>query len=150
MDPERAAWNVTPLLSAKGAEEVEARLLSLPQIVAPVTHHQDAPGVYMREILMPAGSVIIGHAHTTKHYNIVLTGRALVSCDDGKTSAEIVAPCVFVSEAGVRKRLYIVEEMRWLTVHPTKLTDLTKLEKKLIEKSPTHKKHMKLLQEKNA
>jgi quercetin dioxygenase-like cupin family protein len=111
---------------------MESALLELPQVVAPLTHHF-APGVYMREVCMPAGAIILGHEHTTEHFNIVLTGSARVLID-GKLSF-IKAPCVFSSGVGVRKALLIEEEMRWMTVHPTDETDLGKLEETLIKKS---------------
>jgi hypothetical protein len=120
-------------LDKKGhLEAMEAELLKHPQVEAPLTHHF-SPGVYLREVFMPAGSIIIGHEHTTEHFNIVLSGTAQVVID-GKMS-RIVAPCVFPSGVGVRKALLIEQDMRWLTVHPTDETDLEKLEAKLIRKS---------------
>lgn len=113
-------------------EEVEAALLPLPQVELPLTH-RFAPGIYLREISMPADTIVIGHEHKTEHFNIVLTGRALVLID-GETHT-ITAPCTFISKPGVRKTLYIIEDMRWQTVHPTEETDLEKLEALLIRKS---------------
>lgn len=59
------------------------------------------------------------------------------------------APMSFVSEAGVRKVLYIEEDMLWTTVHPTDETDIEKLENELIEKSTSfleYEKDLKKLQ----
>ena len=117
-------------------ESVEAKMLTLPQITAPL-EHMFAPGVYFRLVKMPTGSFIIGHEHTTKHINVVLSGKATVSCD-GEV-VDIVAPFAFVSEPGVRKVLLIHEEMIWGTIHPTDETDLQKLEDQLIIKSETFK-----------
>lgn len=113
-------------------EELEKRMLVLPQLDVPVTH-RFAPGVYMREVVMPADSFIIGHQHKTEHFNVVTKGRALVRMGD--KIEEIVAPCVFVSGAGVRKILLILEEMTWATIHPTTETDQEKLDDALIVKS---------------
>lgn len=120
-------------------EVVEAKLLHLPQRECPVVH-KFAPGVYMREILMPRNTFVIGHQHKTKHFNIVLTGRAIVMMDG--VVNHVTAPCTFVSEPGVRKVLYIIEPMRWATCHVTESTDLTEIEEQVIEKSPTYKAHM--------
>ena len=131
-------------------EQAESELLKLPQLEMPVTH-RFAPGVYAREIFMPAGdagSLVLGHEHKTEHFNIVLTGRALVSMD-GKTE-EIVAPCIFKSGKGVRKALLIIEDMRWITIHPTKETDVTKLEDDLVIKSDSFVERQKQLQEMKA
>lgn len=126
-------------------EEAEERLLSgvlngnLIEVTCPLTH-TFAPGVYAREVTMPAGSFIIGHEHKTKHINVVLSGRALVSIN-GETF-HLEAPHTFVSDPGVRKVLYILEEMRFLTIHPTDETDLDKLEQELIVKSVTHQTYI--------
>lgn len=125
-------------VSNAGIEAVESRLLSLPQVEVPLSHHF-APGVYVREVVMPAGSFIIGHEHRTEHFNIVLTGRALVMMD-GEVET-IAAPCVFVSKPGVRKVLYIQETMRWATVHPTEETDPTRLHELLVIKSDSYRTH---------
>jgi hypothetical protein len=54
---------------------------------------------------------------------------------------EIIAPAVFKSGVNVRKVLYIREDMRWATLHPTDETDLLELEQLLITKSDTWQKH---------
>lgn len=113
-------------------EQAEKALLEFPQLDCPLTH-KFAPGVYLREIFMPAGTIVIGHEHKTAHFNVVLAGRARVMMDG--VVEEIVAPCTFVSQPGVRKVLYILEDMRWATVHPTKETRIDKLERKLVKKS---------------
>ena len=113
-------------------EEMERAMIEAPQVHAPLTE-RFAPGVYLREVFMPAGALIIGHEHKTEHFNIVLTGAALVAID-GKVE-EIVAPATFVSKPGVRKVLLIIEDMTWQTVHPTTETDPAKLEEMLIVKS---------------
>lgn len=119
-------------------ERMEADLLPLPQVDTPLTHHF-APGVYLREISMPAGSFVLGHEHTTGHFNIVLSGsaRVVIVGESGEfgEATRITAPCVFSSGPGVRKALLIDEDMRWLTVHATNETDVEKLESVLVRKS---------------
>ncbi len=119
-------------------ERVEAEMLTINQVECPVTH-RFTPGMYMREVFMPKGAFVIGHEHRTEHFNIVLSGSALVMIDG--VVARIVAPCVFTSGAGVRKVLFIEEDMRWATTHVTDLTDLKELEAQLIVKSPTFTSH---------
>ena len=140
MNPETAIQETIPTFPPTRAKiaEVEARLLDLPQVAMPLTH-TFAPGIYFREIFMPKGTFVIGHEHKTSHFNVVLSGRASVLCDG--SVREIAAPFVFVSPAGARKMLYIHEDMRWATIHPTDETDLEKLEEALITKSPAWLKH---------
>ncbi len=119
-------------------ESMEAELLKVTQVEMPLTH-RFASGVYLREIFMPAGTFVIGHQHNTEHFNIVISGRASVMIE-GKVH-QIVAPSIFKSGSDVRKVLFIHEDMRWLTVHPTDETDLDRLEEILITKSPSFLLH---------
>lgn len=95
--------------------------------------HRFAPGVYLRTITMPKGSYIIGHKHNTHHANVVLTGTALVMMN-GQIKV-LKAGDVFNSDAGVRKLLFILEDCRWMTIHPTTITDIPELERTLVTHS---------------
>ena len=101
------------------------------QLPAPVSHHF-APGIYLREIFMPAGATVVGKIHRTEHLNILVKGACVIVHDDF-TREELRAPMVFVSKPGVQKVLYILEDMIWMTPHVTPETDLVKLEAELIE-----------------
>jgi hypothetical protein len=106
----------------------------LEQTPLPVKHHF-SPGLYMREIFMPAGTIVIGKIHKTEHFNILVSGACLIVHDDDHRE-ELRAPMVFVSKPGVQKVLYITEDMTWMTTHVTHETDLKKLEALLIEPMP--------------
>jgi hypothetical protein len=116
----------------KQIEELEKQLIPLKQVEVPL-EHMFAPGVYARQVEMPADTFIIGHKHNTEHFNIILTGRASVMMDG--VIHEIKAPAILKSGVGVRKILYIHETMRWITIHPTDETDVQKLEDMLVVKS---------------
>ncbi len=128
-------------------EEFESSLFAYEQPICQLSHFF-APGVYLRELTMPADSVIVGHEHKTEHFNIITKGRAMVIQDDVEV-LEIKAGDIFVSGPGVRKMLHILEEMTWTTIHVTEETDMDKLEEELIIKSPTWIKNTKLLEEDN-
>lgn len=119
-------------------EKAEAALIDLPQVECPVTHHF-APGVYCRQIVMPAGSIVIGHEHMTEHLNFVLKGRAVVMVDGVRH--DVQAPFVITSKPGTRKVALVLEDLVWVTVHPTTETDVEKLEATLIRKSQTFLEH---------
>lgn len=103
------------------------------QVECPVTH-SFAPDIYLREIFMPAGTVVIGHQHKTEHFNIILKGRCRVMIGD--EIHEIAAPCTFVSGAGAQKILNVLEDTIWQTVHsnPDNETDLETLEDRYVNK----------------
>jgi len=95
----------------------------------PVTH-RFTKGCYLREILMPAGTRIIGKIHATEHFNILLTGKVTVVTAEG--SEYIEAPYTFVSKAGVQKVVFIHEDCLWQTVHVTDKTNIEEIEKEVI------------------
>lgn len=135
---------------AEKLEKLEAWLLSQKDQAPYELVHSFAPGIYLREIFMPApkgvhveegqlaGTLLIGHEHNFEHFNMVLSGRALVTIE-GKVE-EIVGPCYFKSGPGVRKVLWVVEDMRWVTIHPNEdeCRDIPTLEAKLIKPSETY------------
>ena len=126
--------------------DAEKAMLSLPGALGAddyVTDHFFAPGVYVRQVVMPAGHAIIGHEHRTEHLNTVLTGKALVWMN-GEVQT-ITAPCTFVSSPGVRKVLLILEDCTWQTIHPTNETDLAKLREELIIESAPFLEHQQQL-----
>ena len=90
-------------------EQLEAVMLQRPQVAAPVTN-LFAPGLYWRELAIPAGCLALGHTHKTEHFNVLLAGRVLVLCEGRVT--ELVAPQVFVSPPGVRKLVLALEPTR--------------------------------------
>lgn len=101
-------------------ERIERFMMALAKAVptfeqtAPVTHNfQD--GVYLREILMQPGTFVVGNEHLSEHFNLVLSGKAVVVMHDTIIDAE---PFMMIRSAvGVRKLLYILEPMRWMTIH---------------------------------
>lgn len=110
----------------------EREMLAMEQVECPVIH-RFGPGVYIREVLIPAGTFAIGHHQNFEHQNIMLKGRVTVQNEDGSTS-ELVAPTIFVGKPG-RKVGYIHEDVVWLNVYATTETDIEKLEATLITKS---------------
>jgi hypothetical protein len=134
LDDERIVEQVDDLSMRERVEIIALELAQFPQVDCPVVS-RFAPGVYLREIHMPADTIVIGKVHRTEHFNVLVRGACLIVHDDGSRE-ELRAPMTFVSKAGVQKVLYITEDMIWQTVHPTVETDIVKLEAELIEPSP--------------
>jgi len=109
--------------------DIQKELSEEPQIELPLLH-DFSKGVYCRQILMPKGSLVIGKTHKTEHFNFVMSGSASVMID-GEVKF-IKAPYIFNSGEGVKKILYIHEEMIWATIHATNETDMGKLEQLMV------------------
>ena len=88
--------------------------------------HTFLPGLYIREIFMPAGSVLTTKVHKVEHPFFVLQGSASVySENDGPQL--VVAPHRGITHIGTRRLLVVHEDMVWITVHPN-LENITDVE----------------------
>ena len=115
-------------------EKMEGFMLTHEQASCPVIH-RFGPGVYIREVMIPAGTLAVGHHQNFEHTNVMLKGRVTILNDDG-TTTELIAPTIFVGKPG-RKVGYIHEDIVWLNVYATDETDVEKLESTFITKSDT-------------
>ncbi len=120
--------NTSTLLNVK---KIEHEMLKHEQVDCHVIH-RFGPGLYVREVTIPAGTFAIGHKQKTEHLNVLLKGRVTVLNDDGTTS-ELVAPMMFVGKPGA-KIGYIHEDMVWQNIYATEETDVETLERMYIEK----------------
>jgi len=121
-------------LTNEKIEQVEAKMLQLPQADCPV-EHRFAPGLYIRQVTLPAGILAIGHEQLTEHFNVMLCGKVLMINKDG-TREIIKAPQSFTGQPG-RKVGFILETTVWLNIYATDETDIDKLEAQYLRKSET-------------
>lgn len=98
--------------------------------VPDVTHYH-AAGLYGRRIFVPANCVVVTLKHLQQHLTIALTGRCTVVDEQGNRT-EVVAPAVWVTEAGTQRSVYTHEDTEWITVHQTDVTDVAELERTLV------------------
>lgn len=95
--------------------------------------HRFSDGVYLREIMMPAGARVVGKIHTTEHLNIIISGYATVITAEDQF--EVYPGFVFNSLSGTQKVVIVHEDCVWQTVHATKETDVKKIESSLTVES---------------
>ena len=95
--------------------------------------HSFTPGMYIREIFMPAGTILTTQIHKTEHPFVISKGRCLVYLNHENGWKEFVAPHSGITYPGTRRILFILEDTIWTTFHPTELTDLLEIEKHLSE-----------------
>ena len=97
-------------------DELEVAMLENCEPVHCLTTHRFTDGMYIREIFMPAGSLITSKIHKTEHPYIVSYGKVAVSID-GDDWNEITAPYTGITNPGTRRVLYIIEDCIWTTFH---------------------------------
>jgi hypothetical protein len=70
---------------------------------------------YARQMFIPKGTVIVGKIHRHQHLNFILQGKVSVATEFGKKYFE--APCVFISEVGLKRAVVAEDDTLWVTVH---------------------------------
>jgi hypothetical protein len=100
----------------------------MPQVDCPVRHFF-APGLYAREMTIPAGVVLTGAVHKTQHLCTVSKGHIWV--DDGTGAKELFAGMTFASPAGAKRAGMAVSTTVFTTYHATDTTDLDELAQEL-------------------
>jgi len=121
---------------------IESMMLTADQVDCPVQHHF-GPGIYIREVFMPAGTYVMGHAHKCEHMNVMLKGKMAVIVN-GEAKV-IEGPCIFIGQPG-RKFAYIIEDTIFQNIYATTETDIEKLEDMFVEKSEDWKDLMGIQQ----
>jgi len=103
-----------------------------PQIECEEKHHF-GPNIYIKEVTMPAGALIIGKHHRMEHLCNMVSGRMLILQEDG-SKKELVAPMTFMAKPG-RKVAYILETVVFQNIYSTPETDIEKLENMCVDNS---------------
>ena len=103
------------------------------QCEQPTPGHHFAPGMYLRELTVPAGMLIVGKIHKHAHFLMVLKGRARVTSEFGDDILE--AGYIGVSQPGVKRVVQAIEDTLFVTVHVNKedSQDLVVIEAEHIE-----------------
>ena len=109
---------------------LQAHLATLPQIETTPVHYF-APGMYGRELFIPADSIVVGKIHRHQHITMLIKGEATINTDKGME--RIAAPYVWISQVDAKRALVTHTDCIFFTVHATNETDLELLEAELIE-----------------
>ena len=124
--------NDLSVLTGTNIAVLEREFLKHDQVDCDVIH-RFGPGIYIREVHIPANTLAIGHHQNFEHVNVMLKGRVTVVNENG-TTTELVAPMMFVGKPG-RKVGYISEDMVWQNIYADTEQDVKKLEAKYLTKS---------------
>lgn len=122
----------TPVPTREQIVKLQEAMLPI-QSEQPEPTHFFAPGMYLRELTIPAGMLMVGKIHKHAHFLMVLKGRAEVISEFGRMVVE--AGHISVSPPGVKRIVLALEEVQFVTVHvnPSDTEDLTVIEAEHIE-----------------
>ena len=96
-----------------------------------VTRHHFSDGMYAREMIMPAGCIVVGALHKTKHLFSLVSGQCEVSSVYEREN--ITAPYLGETVPGTKRVIYSETGCTWVTYHPTHLTNIDEIGAALVE-----------------
>ena len=135
----------------KGICAIEDKISSMPEAMfgddVGELKHSFGEGLYIRELTVPKGLLIVTKIHKKAHPYFLLKGDCSILTDEG--IIRIKAPYSGITKAGTKRIVYTHEDVIWTTVHATDKTDLLEIEEEIIAKTfdecfPTNEEILKL------
>jgi hypothetical protein len=112
-------------------DRCEAEMMRMDEAEMPVTN-RFTPGLYIREIFIPAQTLLTSKIHKTEHPYVISQGDISVWTEQVGT-VRLRAPHSGITLPDTRRILFAHEDTTWTTFHATDETDLEKIEAKIIE-----------------
>ena len=99
--------------------------------IAPVKH-TFADSIYVRQMDIKKGCVVVGAIHKHLHVWFLLTGHISVATEN--TTEDYIAPCYVVSTPGVKRVILANEDSIFVNIHknPSNTQDIDQLEKEIV------------------
>lgn len=94
--------------------------------------HSFANNIYVREIFIPAGDLVVGQIHKHEHPNFLMSGTVRMYTEDNDYET-ITGPCSMISSPGTKRALFAETDLVWITVHnnPNDTRDIDELEESI-------------------
>jgi len=108
----------------------DCRLRQVEQVELPVVH-RFTPGLYIRELSVPAGTAIVTQIHKQEHPFVISKGTIRVWTEEGGI-VDLSAPYTGITQPGTQRVALALTDVVWTTFHPTQTTDLKELERELV------------------
>ena len=107
----------TPVLPVPTFAQIEALQAAMLPIQTPLPEpvHHFAPGLYLRELTVPAGMLVVGKIHRREHPIIVLRGKAAIWSEHG--TAILEGGHLAISPPGIKRVALALEDTTFLTIH---------------------------------
>lgn len=116
VDDRHELARITAMVEAARLERIEgleAHMLTLPQVEIPVVENF-VNGMYTREIVIPAGTLLTGRVWKQDYVDIMLGGDILVATPSG--TRRLTGPNICDGQAGRKRAGFAFADTRWITV----------------------------------
>lgn len=119
--------------SREQIDRLQAELSQMPQAEL-ITEHYFSPGMYMRKVFRPAGTLIVGKVHKEPHFFLCAMGEIVAWTEKGMVT--LLPGDVVESKPGTKRVTLAMTDSIGVTIHRTDKTDLDEIEAELIEPDP--------------
>ena len=120
--------------SREQIDRLQAEMVAMPQAEL-TTEHFFSPGMYMRKVFRPAGTLIVGKVHKEPHFFLCAMGEIVAWTEKGMVT--LYAGDVIESKPGTKRVTMAVTDSIGITIHRTDKTDLDEIEVELLEPDTT-------------
>jgi len=121
-------------VSREQIDRIQAEMVKMPQAEL-TTEHSFSPGMYLRKVFRPAGTLIVGKVHKEPHFFLCAKGEIIAWTENGMKRLQ--AGDVVESKPGTKRVTLAVTDAIGITIHRTEKTDLDEIEAELIEPDTT-------------
>jgi hypothetical protein len=111
-------------------DEMELAMASNEPADCPVAH-RFTPGLYVREMTLPAGALVTSMIHKFEHPFVISKGSIKVFSEN-EGAVIYTAPYCGITKPGTRRMAYALEETIWTTFHATNETDIEKIAEEIL------------------
>jgi quercetin dioxygenase-like cupin family protein len=111
-------------------ERLQSQMAAMPQAEL-MTEHSFSPGMYLRKVFRPAGTLIVGKVHKEPHFFLCAKGEIIAWTEGGMK--HLYAGDVLESKPGTKRVTLAVTDAIGITIHRTDKTNLDEIETELIE-----------------
>jgi len=116
---------------AKSRDEVidvvENIIANQPQIECPVVH-RFTPSMYIREVFVPAGTILTSEVHKKEHPHVLSMGKITMWDGEGG-EITVSAPYCGITKENARRVVFVHEDCVFTTFHGTDKTTVDEVEK---------------------
>jgi hypothetical protein len=106
---------------------VENIIANQPQVECPVTH-RFTPNMYIREVFVPAGTILTSEIHKEEHPHVLSLGKITMWDGEGG-QISVSAPYCGITKANARRVVLVHEDCIFTTFHVTQATNVEDAEK---------------------
>lgn len=101
----------------------------LPPVDCPVLNHF-SPGVYARELRIPAGTIVVGAIHKFENMLLMIQGVCEIRGDGEPRTVR--APQIWVSAPGTQRSVLAITDCVFVSVHGTDKRDVNEIRAEFI------------------